>query len=152
MLYKRIIIAVDGSVTSDLALKEAIQLAKILCSQLYIIHVVQEFPVLGVEWGIDLERFQEIIKNNGQKILDNATETVKKEAILAETHLIEIHNAIDRVSEKILEATRLWKADLLVMGTHGRRGFNRLILGSVAEETIRISEIPILLIRANESA
>lgn len=145
-------VAVDGSETSDLALSEAIQLTKALNSQLCIIHVVQEFPAFGAEWGIDLKRFQEIMRNDGQAILDKAKKTVENEGVSAEIKLIELFNAIERISEKIVEVAGLWKADLLVIGTHGRRGFNRLILGSVAEETIRLSQIPIHLIRAKEPA
>lgn len=55
-----------------------------------------------------------------------------------------------RISEKINEASRSWKANLLVRGTHGRHGLNRLFLGSVAEEIIRITPIPVLLIRGKE--
>lgn len=152
MSYKRIMVAVDGSTTSDLALLEAIQLTKVLHSQLCIIHVVQEVPPFGTEWGIDLNRFQEITRNDGKAILDQARKTVESDGISAEVKLVEIFNAIERISEKIVEVASLWKADLLVIGTHGRRGFNRLILGSVAEETIRLSQIPIHLIRAKELA
>jgi nucleotide-binding universal stress UspA family protein len=152
MSYKRIMVAVDGSATSDLALNEAILLTKAFHSQLCIIHVVQEFPPYGVEWGFDLNRFQEILRNDGQAILDKAKKIVENEGVSAEIQLIEIFNALERISEKIVEVAGLWKADLLVIGTHGRRGFNRLILGSVAEETIRLSQIPIHLIRAKEPA
>lgn len=151
MPYKRIMVAVDGSTTSDLALKESIQLTKALHSQLCIIHVVQGFPASGIEWGIDLERFQEIMRNDGERVLNKAKKAVKDEDVSAEIQLIEISNPVEKISEKIIEAIRLWNADLLVIGTHGRRGFNRFILGSVAEETIRLSQIPIHLIRAKES-
>lgn len=152
MSYKRIMVAIDGSETSDLALKEAIQLTKALHSQLCIIHIIQEVPAYGIEWVINQKRIQEIMRNDGQVILDKAKKAIENEGISAEIQLIEICNAVERISEKIIEAVGSWKADLLVIGTHGRRGFNRLILGSVAEETIHLSQIPIHLIRAKEPA
>jgi nucleotide-binding universal stress UspA family protein len=150
MSYKRIMVAVDGSETSDLALNEAIQLTKALHSQQCILHVAKEFPATGADLGIDLERYQEIIRSDGQAILEKAKDLAKREGVFVEIQLVEVSNAVQRISENIIKATRLWKADLLVIGTHGRSGFNRLIMGSVAEETLRTAQIPILLIRAKE--
>lgn len=150
MSYERIMVAIDGSETANLALNEAIYLTKALHSHLCILHVVSEFPSFGAEYGINLERYQQITHDSAQAILEKAKEFVKKESILADIQLKEIFNAVERISENIIEAAALWNADLLVIGTHGRSGFNRIIMGSVAEETLRFAQIPILLIRAKE--
>lgn len=78
-------------------------------------------------------------------------ELAKKNGVNAETRMIEVTNALEQASEKIVQTADELKVDLIVLGTHGRRGFNRLILGSVAEETLRTSTIPVLLINSNQS-
>lgn len=150
MPYQRIMAAVDGSETSDLALTEALRLTKALQAELCIIYVVDEFPIYNLGIGTDFDRIREIIRHDGLFVLDKAKETALKEGVRAKTSLIEIIDTHKKTAEKIVEAANEWKADLLVIGTHGRTGFNRILLGSVAEETLRISPIPILLIRAKE--
>jgi nucleotide-binding universal stress UspA family protein len=76
----------------------------------------------------------------------------QKNKLTAETMFVEIADIEKKISEKIVESALSVKADLLVMGTHGRRGFKRFILGSVAEETMRISPIPVLLVRGQEES
>lgn len=149
MSYKRIIVAVDGSETADLALMHALDLAKSLQAKICIIYVIDACPNANLALGMDFDRWREIIKEDGLSILDRAKQIAEKNNVLIETQLVEIMDA-SKISQKIIETALSWKADLLIMGTHGRRGFNRLILGSVAEETIRIAPIPILLIRAKE--
>lgn len=146
---QKIIVAVDGSVTSELALNQALQLAKTLSAALIIVHVVDVFPVFSLGTGIDYDRYREIIRNAGLAILEKMSQIAQEHNVKTESILIEICD-LTKVSQKLVEAVQSSHADLLILGTHGRRGFNRLILGSVAEETIRISPIPVLLIRAEE--
>ncbi len=73
--------------------------------------------------------------------------TARKLHADCESLLVEMKSPQDRVSEKIIEAAKAWPADLLVIGTHGRRGVHHLFLGSVAEEVIHIAPMPILLLR-----
>jgi nucleotide-binding universal stress UspA family protein len=150
MSYKRIIAAVDGSKTSDLALIEALHLSTSLQATLCIVHIVDMVPMHNVAEGVEFERFRALVNKDGLTILDNMKQVAQKYHVHVETILIENIDATERVSEKLIAAVESYKADLLVLGTHGRRGFNRLILGSVAEETIRISPISVLLIRAEE--
>ncbi len=147
MSYKRLLVATDGSETSDLAINSAIQLTKDLNATLCIIHIVDVFPA-NLPLGIDLERYQDSVRQEGKQILAKAKELSDKKAIATEIELIEISNGTDKISEKIIETAQNREVDIIVIGTHGRRGFRRLLLGSVAEETMRISTIPILLIRA----
>lgn len=148
MSYKRIIVAVDGSKTSDLALIEALHLAKALQAEICIIYIADIFPIIDFSPSLDFD-VRDIIRNDGLAVLEKMRRIAQKNDVSTETQLIEILDD-KTVSEKISETALSWKADLIVMGTHGRRGFNRVILGSVAEETIRISSIPVLLIRGSE--
>lgn len=152
MPYKNIIVAVDGSDISNLALKEAIKLAKEQRAKLNILHVVDENFLYYSDSNIDYGILLASLKKEGQEILNKAENIAKQEKIEFEGHLAEIKPFGGRVAEKIIEESKKWPADLLVIGTHGRRGFSRLYLGSVAESVIRTATIPVLLIRGNQGA
>lgn len=147
MTYKHIMVAVDGSNTSDLALHEAIQLAKDQKASLRIIHVVDENFVNYGEAYIDYDALQAAWKEEGQKVLKKMEETIRQTKIEFDSKLVELKPFEGRIAEKIVEEAKAWPADLLVIGTHGRRGFSHLFLGSVAEGVIRIATTPVLLIR-----
>jgi nucleotide-binding universal stress UspA family protein len=149
MSYKRIIVAIDDSKASEMVLVDAINLSKSLHAKLCIVHVAIEAPVQPSEFMF-LDEYKELAKEDGLAVLERGQQFSQKEGIEADTHLIEVLNAIESISKKIIEYIPLWQAELLILGTHGRRGFNRLFLGSVAEETVRIATIPVLLIRARE--
>jgi nucleotide-binding universal stress UspA family protein len=150
MPYKRIMVAVDGSPTSDLAFIEALHLSQSLQAMLCIIHIVGAFPCYNLGIGVDFDRCQEIIRDDGLAILEKMKKNAQKQYKLVETKLINITDANKSISEKLIEAAESYQADLLVLGTHGRRGMNRFLLGSVAEETVRRAEIPVLLVRAKQ--
>lgn len=150
-MYQRILVSIDGSPTSDKGLDEAAKLAKVCGSTLRLIHVVDPIPfTVGYEaLGRNTVRDLESIEKLAQEILD----TGKSRALAAgaknvETVLVERTTA--RISERIVEQAKTWNAELIVIGTHGRRGVGRMLLGSDAEQTVRISTVPVLLVRAPE--
>ena len=148
-MYKRILVAVDGSKTSQLALRQGIQLAKEQQAQLRIVHVVDELT-LNVESRYQLEDFWNAIRKAGEHILEKARARAVKAGIEPETKLLEIQTMgrlVRRVADFIVKEAERWPADVIVIGTHGRRGLSHLLLGSVAEGVIRISAVPVLLIR-----
>lgn len=150
MLYKRILVAVDGSEISKSALLEAITLAKPLKATLGITYVIDEFPLVYSP-GAGLVEIGPSLKEHGKQVLDEAQKICEKNKVSSEILLAKISPVgSQKISEKLVEAAQSWQANLVVIGTHGRRGFNRIFLGSVAEETIRISTVPILLIRGKE--
>lgn len=146
MNYKRILVAVDGSKTSALAFQEAITQAKAFKATLCIVHVIEKLPT-HVAYAIDVAKYQDIALKAAQKTLEKYSKLAAKNKIPAKTRLIEIINYKDSISKKILQAVKKSKADLLVMGTHGRTGFSRFMLGSVAEETLKSCSVPMLLLR-----
>lgn len=148
-MYQHILVAVDGSDVANRALAEAIQLAKVHKSKLRMIHVAEEYFVDYSGMNIDFGQYETSVKEHAQAILDNARKTAQESQIDAETRLIEL-KTLGRVEEKIVDEIKAWPANLLVIGTHGRKGLNRLLLGSVAEGVIRISPIPVLLIRGDD--
>jgi nucleotide-binding universal stress UspA family protein len=91
----------------------------------------------------------ESMRNEGERILFDAVTSAQELGVEADSQLVAIRHADQRVSEAIEQEAENWNADLIVIGTHGRRGFRRLLLGSVAENLIRISTKPVLLIRGS---
>lgn len=145
-MYRHILVAVDGSDTSKLALQEAITLVKEWQAQLRIVHVVEEVT-LNIDAMYVLDAYQEAMRKTGEEILRKAEAVARESGVKAETRLLEIETLGHRIPDMIVEEAQSWPADLIVLGTHGRRGFNHLLMGSVAEGIARISPKPVLLIR-----
>jgi len=145
-MFKRILVAVDGSHTAGLALQEAVKLAKELRAQLRVVHVVDEVSLNWPEGG-DFAEIKEVFRKSSRQILEKADAEMRKAGMTAETKMLEIETFGHRVADMIAAEAEAWPADLIVIGTHGRRGVNRLLLGSVAEGVARVAAKPVLLIR-----
>ena len=152
-MYKRILVAIDGSDTSDLALREAIGLAKDQNAMLRLIHVVDVTPSaymaaeVTVAVHFPLAEYQKALKESGEKLLKTRATTAREAGVNVNTKLITVGMVGERIYEAIEEQSKQWPANLIVVGTEGRRGFQRLMIGSVAEGLVRISTKPVLLIR-----
>ncbi len=142
-MYKQIMVAVDDTKASTLALKEAIKLAKSQNSKLCVIHVVDTL----YEGDVDRESFIELTKKQGQDVLNSMKKILSRSKIEFEMKLTELTPSKAQIAEKLVDEATGLSADLIVIGTHGRRGLHHLLTGSVAEEVIRISKTPVLLIR-----
>ncbi|WP_454780466.1 universal stress protein [Legionella sp. WA2022007384] len=150
-MYQNILVAIDESDTSMQAFQEAIKLSKMHKAKLRIVHIANEFYAPYVGTGVDYEKLEASFKEYGQQFLDKMQTMAKKQYADCEAQLLEINPSKEKVPEKILEAAKNWPADLIVIGTHGRRGYQHLLLGSVAEGVIRNAPIPVLLIRGKQS-
>jgi len=146
-MYKKILVPVDGSEPSRLGLAEAINIAKSQGSQLRLLHIVNEFifdytysPMPYATSLIDSMRQQ------GQAILDQAEKQVRDAGLVPECVLLETIGG--SAAEGILREAAKCTADLIVMGTHGRRGLARLALGSDAEQVVHESPAPVLVVRS----
>lgn len=128
MRYKRILVAVDGSDTSNLALQEAIQLTKDQKATLRIIYVVDEAVVNYTDGYVDFENLWSFYKEEGQDLLNRINEDVKEENINFDTRLVVLKLLEGRLAEKIVAEAQDWHADLLVIGTHGRHGISHFFL------------------------
>lgn len=148
-MYKRIAVAIDGSETSDMALGEAIKLAGEMGSMLFLIHVCEEPPMMWEPDGMGAVPLQDIMKaitNAGKALLEGCKERVAGQGVAVETKLVE--SAGGRLGGIIAGEAQKWDADLLVVGTHGRKGIEHLLMGSVAEGVVRTASMPVLLFRA----
>jgi nucleotide-binding universal stress UspA family protein len=138
---------VDGSHTSTLGLQEAIRIAIDQRARLKLISVIDGFIITqNFEGLIIADDMIDALRESGKKAINNALALVKKHDLKAEATTFETVG--DRVAEVIVREAKKWKADLIVMGTHGRRGFNRLVLGSDAEGVLRHSPVPVLMVRS----
>lgn len=147
-MYKHILAAVDGSHTSNLALKEAVKLTKGQDALLRIVHVVDETPAYSMtDAPFPISAYQKVMREAGEKVLAECASGIETAGIKFETKCIVIDSLVKRICEAISEEAKSWPADLVVIGTHGRHGFDRLLLGSVAEGVIRIATKPVLIIR-----
>ena len=146
-MYSKILVAVDGSDTSRHALQQAIELTRNLSAKLRIVNVVDMgWLPIGSEIAIDTGPVYAARRDAGGKIIAAARETAQKAGIEAEAALIETEMPTQHVAEAIAREASRWPADLVVLGTHGRRGFQRLMLGSVAEQMARLSAGLLLLV------
>ncbi len=150
-MYKNILVPVDGSDTAKAALQEAIKLAHSESTGLRIIYVVDSAAsVWDSEFTpIDLDQIQESVRSYAHGILESAQRIARDGGIDAEARLVEPQKPGQRVAKVIAEHALEWPADLIVIGTHGRRGLDHLLLGSVAEGVMRTSPVPVLLVRGH---
>ncbi|WP_131779169.1 universal stress protein [Legionella bozemanae] len=142
-MYKQIMVAVDDTKASILALKEAIKIAKNQNSKICVIHIIDTL----YEGDVDREAFVELTRKQGQEVLDSMKKILSRSKVAFEMKLTELTPSKAQIAEKLVDEAVGFSADLIVIGTHGRRGIHHILTGSVAEEVIRISKTPVLLIR-----
>lgn len=145
--YKHILVAVDGSDTSNRAVEEAIRLAAEMQAELRIVHAVDEAALNWDAGYADFGEIREAYRKSGEAILDRAATAAREAGLKADAKLLESDSTGRRVSEIIAQEATAWPADLIVVGTHGRRGFSHLLLGSIAEGVVRVATKPVLLVR-----
>jgi nucleotide-binding universal stress UspA family protein len=148
-MYQRILVPVDGSETANKAMITALQLARDSGGQVHLVHVVEGMTPLAADpYGAYSGEVVEIMRQSGSKILEDALAVAKAAGVPAETELFD--NFGERLAEVVADSATRFKADLIVVGTHGRRGLGRMMLGSGAEQIIRLAPVPVLVIRHNE--
>lgn len=146
-MYKRILVPVDGSDTAKRGLEEAIALTKNLDAKLKIVHIVDDSALaLNPETGIAAAPLVEDFAEGGKQILEKARALTASHGIDAEVVLHE--NFTGRVADLIADEAKKWRADLIVMGTHGRAGIRHAVLGSEADSVVHASNVPVLLVKA----
>ncbi|OWW19932.1 universal stress protein [Noviherbaspirillum denitrificans] len=148
-MYKRIFVAIDDSTTSQKALEEAVNLASALGATLCVATATDEGPLaqhgMGLGSYIDVDKVKDEMRAANTTLLQQAVAKATAAGCKAEHMLIPPSQR--RVAEMIAEAAGQWNADLVVVGTHGRRGVERLLVGSVAENLVRIATTSLMLVR-----
>lgn len=149
-MYKRILVPIDGSPAADRGLTEAIDLAKDQHAEIRLLHVVNEWLLVAPDAsGANLGDVVRGMREDGDRLLDAAEARVRGAGVPVNTVLIEETGS--QIGESILQQAADWPADLIVCGTHGRRGVRRLLMGSDAEYVVRHTQLPVLLLRSPEA-
>lgn len=149
-MYTHILAPIDGSPTSERGLREAIGLAKDQRARLRLLHVVDKsLLMLDTTGMVDWADVIQSLREDGEQLVSRAKTLAAAHGIEAEGVVVETLG--QRVADRILSEARDWQADLIVMGTHGRRGFRHLVLGSDAEAVLHDAPAPVLLVRAAAS-
>jgi nucleotide-binding universal stress UspA family protein len=148
-MYQRILVPLDGSATAERGLREAIALASALKARLCLLHVLDDFPMrVEMSSTIGYDETLGRMRQYGQDLLARAKQAAAEAGVPADILMREIMQF--RIADAIIDEARKADCDLIVMGTHGRRGFHRLAMGSEAELVVRMSPLPVLLVRQEE--
>ena len=151
-MYTHILVPVDGSSTSDRGLEEAVKLATLTGARLRLVHVInQSVYATGMEGMAAMTAdLIPLLREGGEKILKTCKTRVEASGVPVETALLD--SFAGRVCDLVVAEALNWQADLIVLGTHGRRGIGRFFMGSDAEQILRLAPTPVLLVRASEES
>lgn len=150
-MYQKILVPIDGSPTAARGLAEAIKLGKLTGAHLRLIHVVDELS-FALSVGDGYANAGEILnglRDSGAEILSEAQTRVRASGLEVDTVLSD--SLAGRVCDLVIAQAAEWGAELIVLGTHGRRGVGRMFMGSDAENIVRSATIPVLLLRTKAS-
>jgi nucleotide-binding universal stress UspA family protein len=148
-MYKRILVPVDGSPASDQGLAEAIELARQLKARLRLVHVVEPWVMATAETGT-IHQVAETIRSAGAEVLKDCEKRATNAGLEVDAELVETIGG--SAGDVIVKNAKEANVDLVVCGTHGRRGIRRLLMGSDAEYIVRNAPVPVLLVRQQEES
>jgi len=141
-LFKNIILATDGSKYSENAVEYAVELANISRARISAIYVVDTGAFATIPMDAAWENMYELLKTEGSEATEKVEAEAKRLDVEVECFVVEGHPA-----EEIVKLSETIPADLIVMGTLGKRGLDRFLLGSVAEKVSRTSKVPVMIVR-----
>ena len=145
-MFKDILLPTDGSKGVGEAINCTVALAKKFDAKIHVLFVVEppRFQEYGA--GIALASIIKTLQEAGEQIVRDTVEMIRKSGLAA----IEEATEDGHPAEEILKYAQEHGIDLIVIGTHGRRGLNRVLLGSVAEEVVRSANVPVMTVRMAE--
>ncbi|MBX9958943.1 MAG: universal stress protein [Burkholderiaceae bacterium] len=147
-MYKRILVATDGSTLSKKAVSSAVALAQLSGAELVALKVVPRYPQSYFEGGLalplsDINKIEKQWAAHGQAVVDAVAKAAKAKGLTAKAVIVKS----DLVSDAIIGTAKKNKCDLIVMASHGRKGIKRLLLGSETQQVLTHSHIPVLVLR-----
>jgi nucleotide-binding universal stress UspA family protein len=148
-MYRRILVATDGSESANKAVSHAAALAKATGAALTIVNVTQFWSALDIAHAADagvpdpVGEYEAMAAKSARSVLDSAIAIAKAAGTTAET----LHVRDRAPAEGIVATAKDKGCDLIVTGTHGRRGLSRLLLGSQAAGVLASSDVPVLVVR-----
>uniref|UniRef100_UPI003BEF3A4F universal stress protein n=1 Tax=Burkholderia arboris TaxID=488730 RepID=UPI003BEF3A4F len=148
-MYSNILVALDGSDTSSRALDAALTLASETGARLTPVYVVDFLVPAYDMYGYDPSILVDAFREEGLRVTEDAARRLKARDVAGTPQISNVEPAGEDIPHRIVRLADETEADLIVMGTHGRRGVQRLFLGSVAERVLRLATCPVLMIPAN---
>ena len=145
-LINKILLATDGSEYSARAVEYGIEIARISGSKIFAIYVVDTGAFASIPMDMAWENMYEMLKAEGDKAIGFIRQKGEEEDIEIEGYILDGHPA-----QEIVNFSQTVSADLIVMGTLGKSGLDRFLLGSVAERVLRNAKIPVMIIRTDKS-
>ena len=142
MLYKKILIPTDNSQVSIEAARHGLEIAKLMNSKVYVIYVVDIMPFVGLPTEGFWETMKEVLEEEGKEAFKKIEDMAKEIGIDITTEILEGSPA-----KEIVEYAEKKGVDLIVMGTSGKSGIDKLLLGSVAEKVSKKAQCPVLLVK-----
>jgi nucleotide-binding universal stress UspA family protein len=146
-MYARILVPIDGSLPSEAGVSEAIRLARLCGGQIRLMHLVDDTPPVAESslFGETIPNLTQAAREGGTAMLERAKSRVSRSGVPVDTRMTEGHGArlVDFINRQVDD----WHADIIVLGTHGRHGLGRALLGSDAEQIVRHASVPVLLVR-----
>lgn len=147
-MFKRILVATDGSSLSKKAVGFAVSLAELSDAELVGLTVVARYPTSYFEGGValsptEVSRIEAQWMDNGQSTVEAVNTQATKKGVKAKL----VVSKSDLIAETIIAAAKKHKCDLIVMASHGRKGIKRLLLGSETQHVLTHSTIPVLVLR-----
>ena len=147
MRISRILVPMDFSVHADAAFAYALDLARALSAAVHLLHVVEDPLAAGV-WSADMYTAE--IAGLQINLVRDAEDRLGG-LVAPHTGTVTSEVRRGRAAKQILDAATEWRADLIVMGTHGRTGIAHAVMGSIAEKVVRLAPCPVLTLHAPES-
>jgi len=151
-MYQRILVPYDGSPPSRIGLAEALEISRQTGAKVCVVHVIDELlGATGFEpYAVYAQDVLTRMRKTGMSLLEEARAQAETQGLTIETRLAESggHQLVDRM----IDQARAWRADLIVIGSHGRRGAAHLFMGSDAEHLMRLAPIPVLIVKPAEAA
>lgn len=151
-MYQRILVPVDGSETSNRGLDEALRLAAVVGGRVRVLHAIDElsFALAMDAYAGNPGGWLDTLRDQGAQLLARAATQAAQAGVQVDTVLRDEFRS--PVHQVVNDEARDWGAELIVLGTHGRRGLGRLVMGSSAEQILRTARVPVLLVRSAEEA
>ena len=141
-MYERILVPTDGSAGVERAIEQAVALASVHGASIHAVFIVNTANFASLPRETSWEGVSDMLREDGKEALERVREIAERRSVPIETGLIE-----GTPSKEIVRYATEEGCDLIVMGTHGRGGIDRLLLGSVAERVVRTSDAPVLTVR-----
>jgi len=148
-MYEQILVALDGSKTSERVLSEAVKIAGLTHGKIHAVYVVDKTPLFNYAGYYDPIALLDALRKDGRSVLQSAESACEQAGIPCDAELVETERLNEDVAAALQHCAERTGAELVVLGTHGRRGVRRIVLGSVAERFVRFARCPVLLVHGN---